>query len=370
MYGGTIGNAYYDINGTRNNPVQGFRTVRVGDPNTGWQEDVVSNVGLESVFWKSKLMVTVDWYRKKAKGLLFPVTLPDILGGATPPNVNVGITQNTGFDILLGSKGDWSKNWHWDATVTITTYDNKILKLTDLPYFSPNPIVRNQVGQPTGSFYGYKIIGLFKDAEEVNNAPVQDGAGPGRFRYLDANNDKEINEDDRVFIGNPNPDFTLGINIGVTFKNFDLNTFFYGSFGNDVSNVPRYFTDFFQTQPVRKSKALLYDSWTPQNTGAKLPIAETAFNFSNAGTINSFTLEDGSYFRSKLVMLGYTLPKQWVQKIKIEKLRIYVQAVNLFTITKYSGLDPELTGNSSAFGIDFGNYPTQRQYLFGINLNF
>ena len=375
LYGGTVGDAYYDIYGI-NNPVPGFRTVRLGDPNTGWQEDIVTNIGIESFLWNGKLSATIDWYKKRAKGLLFPITLPDVLGGATPPNINIGVVQNTGFDILLGSKGHWSKDWHWDATITLSHYKNKILKLTDLSYFTPpfaiaGPFVRNEVGHSTSSFYGYKIVGIFKNADEVNTAPVQDAAAPGRFRYLDANGDNIINDDDRVFIGNANPKFTAGISIGITYKNFDFSTFCYGSFGNDVVNEPKFLTDFFGTGAFAKSKALLYNSWTPNNTNTRVPIIENEINFSNIGAINSYTVEDGSYFRNKSIVIGYTLPKAILQKIKIEKLRIYLQTVNLFTITKYTGLDPELSGHSSAFGIDFGNYPNnQRQYLFGINMNF
>ena len=374
LYGGSIGDAYYDINGN-NVPVQGFRTLQLGDPNTGWQEDAVTNIGFESVFWKGKLSATVDWYNKKARGLLFPVVLPDVLGGATPPNVNVGVVQNNGFDILLGSKGKWAADWQWDATTTISIYKNKILKLSNLAYFIPSfntggGFVRNQIGHPASSFYGYKIIGIFKDDIEVSNAAVQDAAGPGRFRYLDANNDKVINEDDRVFLGDANPDFTLGLNLGINYKNFDLSTFFYGSFGNEVINVPKTYTDFFVFNTA-KSKTLLYDSWTPKNTGATIPIIEDSYNFSNIATVNSYALEDGSYFRNKSIILGYTFSKKILQKIKVEKLRIYVQAVNLFTITNYKGLDPELSGSSSAFGIDFGNYPNnEKRFLFGLNMSF
>jgi TonB-linked SusC/RagA family outer membrane protein len=376
LYGGSIGDAYYDINGN-NMPLQGFRTLQLGDPNTGWQDDVVTNIGFESVFLKGKLSTTFDWYSKKARGLLFPVVLPDILGGAAPPNVNVGVVQNKGFDILIGSKGNWSADWKWDATTTISIYKNKILRLSNLAYYIP-PVtaalgyVRNQVGHPASSFYGYKIIGIFKDDIEVSNAPAQDAAKPGRFRYLDANNDKVINEDDRVFLGDANPDFTLGINLGINYRNFDLSTFFYGSFGNEVINVPRTSTDFFAAGFYSaKSKDLLYDSWTPQNTGATIPIIENSYNFSNIATVNSYLLEDGSYFRNKSVILGYTFSKKILQKIKIEKLRIYLQAVNLFTITNYKGLDPELPGNSSAFGIDFGNYPNnEKRFLFGISMSF
>ncbi len=375
LYGGSIGDAYYDIYGTSNSVVQGFRQVRIGDPNTGFQDDIVTNIGIESSFLDNKLSITADWFKKKSRGLLFPATLPDVLGGAITPNINVGVVQNTGVDILLSSKGSWSKDWRWDATITFTSYTNKILKLTDIPYFfravNSFPFVRNEVGHPISSFYGYKIIGIFKDADEVNKAPVQDAAAPGRFRYLDANKDNVINDDDRVFIGNPNPKFTLGVNIGITYKNFDFSTFCYGSFGNEVQNIFKYGTDFFGGGGGSKSKALLYNSWTPQNTSATIPIIENEANFSNTGAINSYFVEDGSYFRNKSMILGYTLPKTTLQKIKIEKLRIYVQALNLFTITKYTGLDPELSGQSDFFGIDFGNYPNnQKQYLFGISLNF
>ena len=376
LYGGSFGDAYYDINGN-NAPLQGFRTLRLGDPNTGWQEDVVTNIGFESIFWRGKLSVTVDWFSKKAKGLLFPILLPDILGGAIPPNVNVGVVQNKGFDVLIGSKGRWSPDWQWDATATISFYKNKILKLPNLAYFIPSfnvggDYVRNQVGYPLSSFYGYKIIGIFKDDNEVSNAAVQDAAKPGRFRYLDTNKDDTISAADRVFLGDGNPDFTLGINLGIIYKNFDLTTFFYGSFGNEVINYPRINTDFFATGFYSaKSKDLFYNSWTPQNTGASIPIVEDSYNFSNIGTINSYIVEDGSYFRNRSVILGYSFSKDLARRLKIEKLRLYVQAVNLFTITKYKGLDPELPGATTAFGIDFGNYPNnEKRFVFGVNMSF
>ena len=377
LYGGAIGDAYYDITGSGNNAVQGFRAVRIGDPTTGWQEDVVSNIGFESFFWNGKLNVTLDWYNKKAKGLLFPVTLPDILGGAIPPNVNIGVIQNKGVDVLLGSKGKFSRDWGWDATVTLSRYKNEIIKLTDIPYYIPpfsqgGPFVRNEVGNALGTFYGHQVIGLFQDDDEINKAPTQDGAAPGRFRYLNNNNDGKINDEDRILFGDPNPDFTAGINIGILYKSFDFTAFFYGSFGNDVMNVPRVLSDYFATgNAAAKSKRLLYDSWSLQNTGATIPKIENEITFSNAGTINSFLMENGSYFRNKSMMLGYNLPKTFLQKLKLDKLRIYFQALNLFTIAKYTGLDPELPGSSAAFGIDFGNYPNnQKQYLFGINMNF
>ena len=140
-------------------------------------------------------------------------------------------------------------------------------------------------------------------------------------------------------------------------------------------NIEKFGRDFyggpFGAILTAKSKAALYNSWTPQHQNATVPVEETSFNFSNGATPSSYYLEDGSYFRNKVLTLGYTLSKKTLQKIKIENLRIYLQAVNLFTITKYSGLDPELSGGSDAFGFDFGNYPNnQKKYLIGLNVNF
>ena len=236
LYGGGPGGSYYDIYGNSvGNIQQGFRPVRFGNAKTSWQEDVVINVGLDGVLWNGKLSITADWYNKKSTGLLFPVSLPALLGEATAPNVNVGDIKNTGIDIKLGSKGNFSKDWNWDLSVTFSHYNNKIVKLNDIPSFDDG-IVRNEVGYPIGSFYGYKIIGLFQDNADVAKSPVQDAAKPGRFKYLDANGDGKISDSDRIHFGNPNPDFTLGLNIGINYKNFDFSTFFYGSFGNDVFN--------------------------------------------------------------------------------------------------------------------------------------
>jgi TonB-dependent starch-binding outer membrane protein SusC len=359
LYGGGPGGSYYDINGiSSGNIQQGFRPVRFGNAKTSWQEDVVIDVGLDAVLWNGKLSISADWYNKKSTGLLFPVTLPALLGEATAPNVNVGDIKNTGIDIKLDSKGNFSKNWNWDLTVTISHYINKIVKLNDIPFFE-----ENAVGYPIGSFYGYKIIGLFQNDADVAKSPVQDAAKPGRFKYLDANGDGKISDADRIHFGNPNPDFTLGLNIGINYKNFDFSTFFYGSFGNDVFNSYRA-TDIFNGSA--NSKTALYDSWSLQHPHAKAPITELGTNFSNAVTSNSYSYENGSYFRNKTMILGFSFPKYWIQKIKMERLRLYIQAVNLFTITNYSGLDPELVIPSGSI---HGNYPNnQRQWLVGFNI--
>ena len=164
----------------------------------------------------------------------------------------------------------------------------------------------------------------------------------------------------------------MGLNIGFNYGNFDFNTFFYGCLETKYSTITKIATDIYSSGRP-KSKTALYDSWTPQHHDATAPIQEISVNFSNSEAVNSYALENGSYFRNKTMILGYNFPKSWLEKIKIERFRIYVQAVNLFTITNYSGLDPELPSiGTSAFGIDFiGKYPNnQKQYLIGFNLGF
>jgi hypothetical protein len=222
------------------------------------------------------------------------------------------------------------------------------------------------------SFYGYKIIGFFNSQHDVDASPKQNDAAPGRFKYQDTDHDSIISDNDRTFVGNPNPKFSLGLNIGFSFKNFDFSTFFYGVFGNDVYNSVRQGTDFFPGAQA-KSKILLYDSWRPDHQNATVSIDENGTNFSTSAVINSYGVEDGSYFKNKSMILGYTLSKNTIQKIKMKQLRIYVQVTNLFTITKYSGLDPESfgAGNASNFGVDGGNYPNnQKQWLIGLNIGF
>ena len=375
LFGGSPGNTYYDISGSSNSTVQGFSADRIGNPKTSWQRDKKTDIGLDGVLLKGRLTFSADYYSKESSGLLFPLALPAILGGASAPNVNVGNVENHGFDLLVGTNGTIHKDWRYDVSATMSTYKSNIVNIPGIPYFSAGSvrngnIVRNQVGHPISSFYGYQVTGLFQDAASAA-AANQDGAAPGRFRYLDANGDKKITTDDRVFMGSPNPKFSLGLNISITYKQFDFSTFMYGTFGNDIYNFTKYWIDFYQGFEGNKSTRSLTESWTPSRKGNTVPIQEFTSSFSSDGVINSYYVEDGSYFRNKSMVLGYTLPVSLIKKAGIDRLRVYVQATNLFTITKYSGLDPEVQGATSSAGIDYGNYPAnQKQYLFGLSVSF
>ena len=237
------------------------------------------------------------------------------------------------------------------------------------------------VGHPVGEFFGYQVIGLFQSDDDVAKSPTQSDAAPGFFKYKDVNGDGTIDANDRTFIGNPNPDFTYGLNISFTYKSFDFSTFFFGSHGNDIFNNSLYFTDFpdFFKGAMRREVAL--NSWTPTNTNTTIPKLTTTGGFSTDNVTNSYFISKGSYLKNKQMQIGYTFPESMLSRIGIDRLRVYVQSTNMFTITKYKGLDPELQSDNTnnggsqsnyylGYGIDQGNYPHTPAYIFGVNLNF
>jgi len=377
-YGGSAGSSFYDVNGAFTSSVQGFRQLRIANVDAKWETSQNANVGFEGSLLNSKVGIKLDWYSKKTKDLLFNPTLPGTAGAADVPYVNVASMSNNGIDMELTYKNKWG-DFGFDGSAVLTTINNKITGIAEtkygIKYFDSESVrignlIRNQTGHPVSSFFGYVVQGIFQSQTEVDGAATQDGAAPGTFRFKDLNGDGKITPDDRTFIGNPNPKFTYGFNLAFTYKNFDLTAFLYGSQGNDIYNWNSWWIDFWPSFQGQKSKDLLYNSWTPTNTGAKIPMATNTSNFSTNTQSCSFYIEDGSYLRLKNLQLGYTIPESIMSKVNIKSLRVYVQAVNLFTITKYSGLDPEISGGDTGHGVDAGNYPLVKQVLFGLNVNF
>jgi len=335
-------------------------------------------------FSLNKFDATIDWFQKKISGLLFQASLPNTVGGASAPYVNFGNIQNTGIEAMLAYHGIVSQDLRFDITGTITHYTSKVLTLPPgVQYYDFGNAGSNRIGSFTrfepgraiGEFYGYKVTGYFKDAADVAKSPAQSGAAPGEFKYADINHSGAITDSDRTWIGNPNPKFTYGLNLALTWKNFDFSVFFYGSYGNDVFNYIKYWTVFPQVFEGNVQKDLLTHSWTPTNLNPKYPQITNNGNLSNSGAINSWYVENGSYLRLKSLNIGYSISPAMLKKIGVDRLRIYVQGANLFTITKYTGLDPELSGSNLSdqtnFGIDLGNYPAnQKNYNVGINLTF
>ena len=381
-YGSNAFNSYYDINGTSTSSVQGFYAATLGNQNTTWENDILSDIGIDATI--NHFTLTADWFNKKVSGLLFVPTFANTGGGAGAPYVNFGDIQSTGFDFSLNYHNQVNKDFNFDLTLTGTHYVSKVLSLPPgLAYFSQGAagsgrignFTRMEPGQAVGAFYGYKVIGYFKDAADVAASPTQSGAAPGAFKFADINGDKTIDVNDRTYIGNPNPKFTYGFNIGATWKQLDFSAFFYGSYGNDVFNYVKYWIDFPQVFEGAVSKDLITNSWSPTNLNPKYPQITSVSSFSNTTQVNSWYVEDGSYLRLKALNIGYTISPAVLHKAGIDRLRIYVSGANLFTITKYTGLDPELQGanlqDQTNIGIDFGNYPAnQKTYIIGVNLTF
>ena len=378
LYGGGGGSSYYDLNGTSSSTVLGFYASNLGNLSTGWEKNKVLDFGFDATVLNNKLDISFDWYKKTIEGLLFQDQAPAVVGvGSSLPQVNIGDMQNTGIDLSLNYRGKVNNDLSYTVGANLGAYKNEIINIPGSAGFfetaythSSGPQIRNAIGQPVSAFFGYKIAGIFQSAAEVASYAKMTDAAPGRFKYEDVDKNGIIDDKDRTFTGNPNPDFTLGLNLNVTYKRFDFSTVLYGSFGNEVLNQTRYFQDFYPQFQNSKSIPLLTESWLPTRPTNKYPIVENKSYFSTNGVINDFYQEDGSYMRLKQLSIGYTIDPVTLKRYGIDKARLYVQGANLFTITNYSGLDPEIAGGSSSFGIDRGNYPPMKTFNVGISLTF
>lgn len=392
LFASSLGNAAYDIGGTNGSVAEGFYLSQVGDPTVKWETSTTSNIGFDALFMKGKWDVIVDLWQKKTSDLLFRVPQSQVLGGqAQAPFRNIAEMVNKGVDIQIVNKGKFGGNSGYELTLTGSWLKNEITKIADnIDYFDAFPasnrlassMVRNQVGQSISAFFGYEVVGLFQSQAEVDAAPTQGGAGPGRFRYADLNGlddngkltgkpDGKIDAADRTFIGSPVPKFTGGVNLKVTFGAIDIETYLYTSYGNKIFNLSKWFTDFYPSFTGAAISARVKDSWTTSNTGSDLPIFEEASNFSTNTQPNSYYIEDGSFLRMQNLTVGYNLPKSMMNTLKLTRARVYVGTNNVFTLTKYKGLDPAVGGAADTnFGIDVGNYPVTRSVMVGLGVTF
>ena len=393
-----LGQSYYPVSGGDGSLESGFYTNKMGNQKAKWETTTTLNLGLDMTMLDNKLEANIDIFDRKTTDMLYAVQLPHVYGNAARPSVNIGEMENKGIDLMLTYHGAISNDFKYTIKANASHYKNNIVKLNDNEKevlwgdaLRCNIYTISKAGSPIGSFYGYEVIGYFNTQKEADDYPAF-GAynAPGRFKFKDqltVDTDKDgvadkadgiINSDDRTIIGSPHPDLTYGLNIDLQYKSFDMSMFFQGSYGNDMINYVSRWTDYFQFNGNR-SPQRLYESWTPARyaSGAKitLPIAET--HDTNSQLPNSSFIESGSYFRMKNLQIGYTLPKGIVSRMKISSLRLYVQANNLFTITPYSGLDPEVRAtlnsqniiNDRQNGIDEGIYPTSQTIMVGLNLS-
>jgi TonB-linked SusC/RagA family outer membrane protein len=385
LFGQGAANSSYDITGSSTSAQLGTFASQNGNAVGSWEKDKVLNIGLDASLVRNMFDLSVEWYKKTVSGLLYNAPLASVYGNQRPAYINTGDVQNTGVDLGITYHGSAvNKELKFDVTGTLTTYKNKVLALANGVKYQDRvsngsnrfgAFSRLQPGQPVGEFFGYKVLGLFQDANDVAKSPTQDGASPGRFKYADVNHDGKITDADRTFFGNPNPKFVAGINLAASYKNFDFSAFFYANVGNKVINYVKYWTDFPQVFGAAMSKDAALHSFGLPGANGKTPILETNANFSNTTVFNSYYQESGSYLRCKQMQIGWTVPASQTKRIGVDRFRIYAQVANLFTITKYSGLDPQLQtsdlNDNTNFGIDFGNYPAnERNFILGVQLQF
>ncbi|WP_234737032.1 SusC/RagA family TonB-linked outer membrane protein [Tellurirhabdus bombi] len=380
LFQSNIANSY-DIGGSNSSVDPGFFRSRIGNANAKWETSTTTNIGIDGSFLNGRLDVVLDVWRKDTRDLLFQVPIAGVVGQrATAPSVNIASMRNQGLDFQVITRGKAAGDVGYEVNLTGSFLKNEITALAPgVPYFDLTPPTnrlglaptRNAPGQSIASFFGYQVIGLFDSQEEIDGAPKQTGAGLGRFRYADINNDGVINNDDRTFIGSPVPKFTGGVTLKLNYKGFDLETYLYTSLGSKIFNYSKWYTDFYPSFPGAAISARVRDSWTPTNTNTDQPIFEDVSNESTNTVPNSFYVENGSFLRLQNLTLGYNLPAPLLSRIGMSRVRISVGANNLFTVTGYKGLDPGVGGAADQnFGLDLGNYPITRSYNAGLSIGF
>ncbi len=362
----------------------GANLAETGNANVKWETTTQEDYGLEVSFLKDKLTLIADYYIKTTEDILVRVPIPQSAGDFNPPYVNAGTVENKGLELALSFRNSVGE-LRYEITGNISAVKNKVLSIAGTEPLlggfglSDGAITRTEPGYPLGSFYLYKMEGIFQTQEEIDAHAFQDNdTRPGDVKFADLNSDDTINNKDRAHLGNPFPDFTYGLSMSLRYKKFDFSVLLQGVQGNDVYFLYGNFAYEIPLRGFNSYKALL-DRWTPTNTDTDIPRVSVD-DRNNNRRISTRFLEDGSYLRLRNVTLGYDLTGL-IKTNKIQSWRIYVSAQNLLTITDYSGLDPEIQANTNdtrgydvssdlAVGIDWGTVPAPRTFLVGMNLNF
>lgn len=355
---------------------QGYVPTYTGNADIKWETSQQTNVGLDMSFFRGSLDVTMDFYVKKTSDMLLQMPIPSFGAFANSPFFNAGDLKNTGFELVLNYRNHIGKDFNYNIGLNMSTYKTKVTRLTSEYLSGSNS--RTYVGGPIGRFWGYKQIGIFQNQEEIDNYvdkegnKIQPNAQPGDFKFAKLGDGiGELNDDeDRTFIGNPNPDLIYGFNLGFSYKNFDVSMAFQGTIGNDIWNTAK------GTLSAAGSQNALAEAWTDAwrtdgDVDAKYPRI-TNSDTNNNMRASSFYVEDGSYLRLQNMQIGYTLPSHICKKTKLfSSCRLYLSGQNVFTLTGYSGLDPEIgVDNPLDMGVDNTHYPSSRTFTFGVNLQF
>ncbi|WP_315083657.1 TonB-dependent receptor [Bacteroides heparinolyticus] len=368
--------------GIAQNRVVGSSISSVGNSQLIWETVEDYNIGLDMSFLNSRLDVTIDAYRKKSHDMLYKKK--NILALGYPAwesqvTMNIGKMQATGLEVSMNWRDKITKDLSYNVGLNFSAVKNKAIKISgDGPAyaggFNSDQIMRTEDSAEVGRFYGFVADGLFQNMTEVkshtgeNGSILQPNAKPGDIRFKDLNHDGVLDENDKTYIGNAYPDFTLGLNLRFDYLRFDFTANFYGTVGNDIFNTTKNL--YSGSNGGNVYAGTLSKAWHGEGTSYDIPRLTANDNNLNYTRVSSFYVEDGSYLRCKLLQVGYTLPKKWLGG---NELRISFSAQNPFTITGYSGMDPErpqLGRSVLETGIDWIAYPNPRTFLFGIDFNF
>ena len=373
----TTGINYPDGNGGL---LQGAFPKNFANPDIKWEETAMTNVGIDFMAFNNRLNLTADYYVKNTKDILLTVPIPISSGGANDPIRNAGKIRNNGFEFNLGWMDQPNPDISYGINLIGSFNKNKVIAMGSesgsIKGGSTNQNIttsETKAGYPIGGYWLISTAGYFNSQEEVDayakdGKKIQPAAEPGDIKFVDANNDGVINDDDRVFQGSPFPDFTFALNGNMRYKNFDLSIGLQGVLGNKIYNATR------QTlEDVTKGSNFLascLDYWTPENKNASHPRLTWDDPNRNTRAESDRYLENGSYLRLRSVQLGYTFPQTWF-KGAIQHARVYINAENLFTITSYSGYSPDVNADNANYrGFDNFIYPTNRTFMLGLNVTF
>jgi TonB-linked SusC/RagA family outer membrane protein len=345
--------------------------------NLTWAESKQTNIGLDMTVLNS-LSLVADYFIKETNKMILTRTLPGTAGLNTQ-TINAGLVKDRGIELGLTYESNKQRAFTYSVNGTLTKLTNKVEELAPgLENIAVGTNFRNElaplairVGQPLYSYYVLKTDGIFQSNAEADNyknaagQKIQPNAKAGDFKFVDINGDGVIDPKDRYFAGSAYPDFSYGLSFNANFKNFDFNVFAQGVQGNKLFNAVKR-TTYSASGPSYNKLTGILDAWSPENPGGKVPILSTSDNNGNFNA-SDFYIENGSYLRIRNVTLGYTLPKSLMTKMRTGAVRVYVTANNLFTITKYTGFDPEIGMDNN--GLDVGRYPQARSFILGLSVN-
>ncbi|MFD1818699.1 SusC/RagA family TonB-linked outer membrane protein [Pseudarcicella hirudinis] len=384
----------------------GFLTGRIANPDFQWESTKTYNLGFDLHALKNRLEIIVDAYIKNTDNLILELPLAAYMGTSgtgsiSSPYVNIGSMKNTGFGITINTVNIESP-FTWKSGISFSLDRNELSKLylessniDRSPWFMNQFISRSVVGQPLWQFYGYKFAGIFQNYTDLKNSAIPEtskidpaqGTWVGDVKFTDVNGDGVINEKDRTFVGSPWPKFIFGISNNFSYKNFDLSVFMQGTYGNSIFNYTKYANSAPERSgPGRGALQAVANFAQPSsykaednpvllNPGTTVPRVVAGDPNGNNRPTDQF-IEDGSYLRVKNITLGYNVPKSILKKIPVRGLRVTAGVQNAFTITNYSGYDPEIGASSDKYGgnltvgIDYGRYPAARMYTFSLTADF